>query len=420
LSSPVERHQIVFLNPDLAGLFTAYLSLRAGADIAIVDETARTTGGAIGYPTSFPAGGTYNPGDVDVMAVDSGFPPPVWERIPALKIYIGNLLVELNSDDGTGGMLLAVGRAIPLGRSVWTQWLQEQFKRLEELPRSDEHRRMTGFRRLEKSVASSILSLHLPEPDNFLGLMDTLAILTTGRGIVQLDLRDFALVLAGFLKGWHMPARGEQDWSVSIARRLRRDGARWLDVESVQALQSFSDRNSLVRCSDGTLLASNILVFPTHDRYRLPTKPGPSSAIRWENWYGRAMEHNESEPRLAVLRPNLERAPVNDNFVTTHLRPDSNGLFTASAPIEQRYVSEEESGRWHTVESRVRFLIREKMGWHIEDFTGTPGRPAGPDITVPGTVPSVSYPEGPMWGDDVFTRLKAADRLSTRIVNRIR
>jgi len=416
----VERHQIVFLNPDLAGLFTAYLSLRAGAEIAVVDETERSTGRAVGYPTPFPAGGTYNPGDVDTMAVDSGFPPPIWERIPSLRILAGDRWIDLNSDDGAGGMLLSIGRAIPRGKSSWTLWLQKQIRQLEELPRRDDRRRMTGFRSVETSVFDSLRELNIPEPDRFLSLMDTLCILTTGRGIVQLDASDFPLVLAGFLNGWHMPARGEQDWSVTVRRRIQKDGARWLDVESVSNIHSFSDRTSVIRCSDGFLLASRILIFPTDDRYRLPARQGPSGAIRWENWYGRALNHSRTGPTLFVLRPDHERAPVNDNFVTAHLRPDSKGLFTVSAPIEERYLADEEASRYHTVTSRTRFLLREKLDWNIEDFTGKPGRPSGPDIVLPGTTPSVSYPEGPMWGDDVLTRLKAAERLSTRIIGRIR
>ena len=424
LPSPVEKHQVVFLNPDLAGLFTAYLTHRAGADIAVIQEMGRHRERKEGYPSPFPAAGTFHPTDVDAMAVEAGFPPPTWERVPRLKLYLPDRAIDLNSDNGPGGLLLALAPVFPHSRSIWTHWLQERLKKAEELASGEGESRTGALRTVEVSVAESIEKLNLFDAESLLLFLDMLSILVVGRGIVQLDVQDFPVVLAGFLTGWHMPARGERDWRMILRRRMQKEGVVWRDIESITAVQSFGRRMSVVRCSDDSLVKSRILAVPMSDRFRHPTERPPihgiSGAIRWECWYGRARGHGEEEPVVGILRRDAKRPPINDNLAAFHLHPDVDGVFTVAAPVEERYLVGEEGARLYTIASRTRFLLREHLGWNLDEFESTPGEQPGPDIVLPGTAPSVSYAEGPLWGDDVLTRLRAADRLSRRIVSRLK
>jgi hypothetical protein len=420
LPSPVEKHQVVFLNPDLAGMCTAYLTHRAGADIAVIQEIGRHRERKEGYPHAFPAAGTFHPTDVDAMATEAGFPPPVWERVPRLELHLPDRRISLNSDSGPGGLLIALAPVFPHSRSIWTHWLQERLKKTEELGSGEGEGRTGALRTVEVSVAESIEKLDLFDAQPLLLFLDMLSIVVVGRGIVQLDVQDFPVVLAGLLTGWHMPARGERDWRAILKRRMQKEGVVWREVESITAIQSFGQRMSVVRCSDDSLVGSRVLAVPMGDRFRHPTAHGTSGAIRWVFWYGRARDHGEKEPVVGIVRRDAKRPPINDNLTAFHLRPDLDGAFTVAAPVEERYLAGEEGARLHTIASRTRFLLREQLGWNLDEFESTPGEQLGPDIVLPGTAPSMSYAEGPLWGDDVLTRLRAADRLSRRIVSRLK
>lgn len=422
MDSPVERHQVIFLNPDLAGLYTAYLSHRAGARVAIVDETQTHEINVAKYPPAFPAAGTFHPHDVDMLATDSGFMPPIWERVPLLRLHVAKRKIVLNSDDGPGGMILAIGQAFPTGRSIWTDWFQEQLKKAEELLQRADKRRMGKFRMVEKSVADAVGRLRLPEAESFLFFLDALCIVTVGRGVIQLDQRDFPIVLAGFLTGWHIPARDEKDWREIIKRRLQKEGALCQKVTSVASVQLLGKRMNVVRCSDGHLKAAQILVVPESDRYRHPSEPTDRDAagsIRWMSWFGRVDGHSEKQSVVGVINASDRRPPINDNFITYHLRPGKKSLLTVSAPVEARYFAGG-ARQLASIAQVARHLLEHRLVWAIESLTHDLGDPAGPEITLPGAAPSLSYPEGPLWGDDIFARLKAADRLSRHLVERLK
>jgi hypothetical protein len=415
---PVERHQVLFLNPDLAGLFAAYLSHRAGAKVAVVDEVGRWRSVDKDGPAEFPASGTFCPWMVDTMATEAGFSPPIWQRIPLLQIHTPVGEVELNSDDGVGGLLIALGQACAHARSVLVSWLQEQVKKAKEY--SSAKRPAPGaLRQVETSVAEALMKLHLPEQDRVLLLLDTLSIVVLGRGVIQLDVRDFPRVVAGILAGWHAPAPGEGSWGEILAKRLKEEGARWHELESVSAIQSFAKRRSVIRGSDGTLFAANILVVPESDRYRHPAAPEAGGIIRWRTWRGRIPERAAGPPFVGVLRYDAKRPPVNDNFIGYHVRPEEGGRFAVCAPVEDRYLRHGTTERLAALTARIQALLSRRLRWKIEEFSAPPGDPLGRIITLPGSSTSVSYPEGPLWGDDVLARLKAADRLSRRVLGRL-
>ncbi len=420
MDSPVEKHQVIFLNPDLAGIYTAFLSHRAGARVSVIDELKKLDGDIGKYPPAFPSAGTFHPYDVDTMATEAGFPPPVWERVPRLNLHVLDRKVVLDSDAGPGGLLLAIAKVFPYGKSVWSEWLQLHMKKAEVLLRRRDQSRMGKFKRIDMTVALSLQNLKLPEPDPLLVFFDMLSILVVGRGIVQLDIRDFPLVLAGFLTGWHMPARDEKDWRIILRNRLRKEKVNWHEVDSVTSIQAFSKHLNIIRCGDKLIQTAQILVVPEGDRYHHPAVEGESGSIKWENWYGNAAGHSEKKPVLGLARPSDKRPPINDNFVTYHIRPDENNIFTVSAPVEERYIKGGED-RISSMAKRIRFILRQRLKWQLDEFMNIASIPAsGPKVILPGTAPSMSYPEGPLWGDDVFTRLKAANRLSRRLMERLK
>jgi hypothetical protein len=172
----------------------------------------------------------------------------------------------------------------------------------------------------------------------------------------------------------------------------------------------------MIRGSDNTLSAAQLLVVPENDRFRLPAATDVST-IRWHNWHGRFTSRPEGPTRLGVLRPDPRRAPLNDNFVAWRIGEQSSDGFTVSAPVESRYLDGERIG---TVTSKLKYLLATRLGWQIARIESASSIPIGQPINLPGTAPAVSYPEGPLYGDDVLSRLKSADRLSRRIVESLK
>ncbi len=420
MEKPLERHQLIFLNPDLGGLFAAYLSHRAGAKVAIIDELGRWREKGTKYPVPFPASGTFFPQDVDLIATESGFPPPVWESIPNLALRLPDRRIRLKAKDGPGGLLLALVESFRKGKAVLSSWLQDHINKAEEYLEHGEGLHPGRLKRPETSVAVKIRSLDLAESDQALVLFDMLSVLVLGRGIFQLDVSDFHFVLAGFLNGWHAPAPGERAWGEILARRLQRKGARWHEVERISAIQSFSRQSSMVRCSDGTIFAARILVVPENDRFHHPATSPFTNIIRWRTWLGSCAQGASRPPILGLCRPDLSRPPVNDSFVACHLRSDMQGRFSASAPVEDRYFLEDASRKLKSLTSRIKALLTDGFGLQIMTFTDPSSDYQDEPIALPGTASTVTYPEGPLWGDDVLTRLRSADRLAKRVLGRLR
>ena len=416
MDAPIERHELVFLNPDLAGLFAAHLSHRAGVKVAIIDELKRWQSKVPDFPQAFPAEGTFRPQEVDSYATASGFPPPTWQRLPLVEITLPEGKIALNSDGGVGGLMLAIAEPFRLGRSVLMGWLQNEITKTREHLSVGKLQPFASLKRVETSVADSILGLHVPEPDPFIILLDTLTILVLGRGAVQLDVRDFHHVLAHLLTGWHGPAPGDRTWAEILLRRLRKEGAHYHEVDSIAAVQSFGKRSSVVRGSDGTLHGAQLLVVPECDRFLLPLASDVST-VRWQNWHGRFAARPDGPARLGILRPDPKRSPVNDNFVTWRMAEAPDDRFTVSAPVESRYLR---GDKHETITSRIRFLLNHRYEWQIAELKGCLAPSLGPAINLPGTAPCMSYPEGPLWGDDVLSRIRAADRLSRRILESIK
>ena len=420
MDSPVERHQLVFLNPDLSGLFAAYLAHRAGADIAVIDERKLWLGSNRNHPIPFPSGGTYFPQDVDVIATESGFPPPVWETVPHLILHLPDRRVTINSDDGSGGLLLAIVESFKSGKMRLSEWIQGHLLKAESLIDNGFQHRPALMTNVVKSISAEIQELKHPEQLALCHLLNMLTIAVLGRGIVQLDIRNLPLVLAGILSGWSIPAPGEMGWGEILARRLQRSGARWHEVESVKNVHSFGKRSSVVRGSDGTLFAARILVVPENDRFHHPIAESGFNIIRWRTWTGCCTDRISGLPITGLVQTDPSRPPVNDALIAYHIRPDMNGMFTVSAPVEDRYLKKDSQGRLEALSSRIRFLLNNRLDWTIEEFKGPGTEPEGAPINLPGTASAVSYPEGPLWGDDVLARLKAADRLSRRIMERLK
>ncbi len=420
LNSPVERHQLVFLNPDLAGLFAAYLSHRAGADIAVIDEHKHWQGSKTGCPVPFPAGGTFYPENVDLLATETGFPPPVWETVPHLILHLPDRRVTINADDGLGGLHMTIIESIRKGRATLSRWLQNQAGEAEKLAESGKNLQLPTLGRVMRSVAVDISELQLPEFHRIYQLFDIMSIVVLGRGIAQLDVRNFPYVLAGIFKGWTAPAPGEKSWAEILALRLRNSGARWHEVSAVRTVQSFGRRSSVVRGSDGALFAARILVVPENDRFYHPVASMSSNAIRWKTWCGCCSKQPGGLPIIGVVRSDPDRPPVNDAFITYHLRPDIDGKFVVSAPVEDRYLRKDARGRLESLTARIRFQLTNRLGWQIDEFKAPESDPDGEAIDLPGTASAMSYPEGPLWGDDVLTRLIAADRLSKRVLGRLK
>jgi hypothetical protein len=416
LDGAVERHQVAFLNPDLVGIFAAFLLHRAGADVAIFDELMRWRKPEADFPIAFPFEGTFRPSDVNLHAVSAGFPPPVWNRIPQLEIHLPTGRILINSDGGVGGLLLSIAEPFRTGRSLLMGWLQNEITKTREHISFGSQQKSALIREIETSVVDSILGLDLPDPDPFILLIDTLSILAMNRGARQLDIRDFHVVLACILNGWHVPVPGDRTWAELLLTRFMKEGGRYRKIESINAIQNFGKRSCIVRTCEGILSAAQLLVMPENDRFCHPLASGVST-IQWHTWHGRFSDKLDEGAKIGALRPDPKRSPMNDNFLTWRTAPAPDDRFTVSAPVESRFM---DGNRLDTITSRIKFLLTHRLDWHVSELAGSPPFSPGEQINLPGTSPSISYPEGPLWGDDILSRLNAAERLSRSILERVR
>jgi hypothetical protein len=417
LDSPVERHQVIFINPDLIGIYAAFLAHRAGARVAIVDEFKKWQTSVGDYPAAFPANGTFRSGEVDLLAREAGFPPPIWDKVCEFQLATPTCKVSLNSESGLGGLLLNLAQPFKIGRSVVSGWLQDQMIRAREFLSVGSETKIINLKKVETSVADAILSLRLEEPDPLILLLDVFSIMVLGRGVMQVDVRDFYLVLCTFLEGWHVPAPGERSWAEILLIWLRKHEARYHELESIVAVQNFGKRSSVVRGSDGALFAGQLLVVPECDRFRHPTTT-ELNTIRWHNWEGRFSEIPPGPSRAGIVRSDAKRSPVNDNFIAWRISADrTDNRFTVSAPVECRFIVD---GRLDVLTSRIGLALGRSLDWKIAEVKAVPVETPRTPINLPGASPALSYPEEPLWGDDVLSRLKAATQLSRRVVESIK
>jgi len=420
LAGITEKYHAVFINPDLAGLYTAYLTLRAGARVGIIMETREGLEEKNSGPQMFPAQGSFFPHDVNLLLTDTGFSEPAWNRIPKIRIHAGNRDMVLNADDGMGGFLLRLNDQFRYDNSRWTGWLQEHIAKAGELESSEPGSRMSNLKSPETSVADSIQALNLTDAGPFMGMFDIMSILVIGRGIVQLDISDLPVLLAGFVSGWHVPVmRSGMDkggWKAILESRLKESGASWLDVMSVVGIESDVQFPNMVRCSDGSSVSGNILVIPEGGRFRHPGSESDYRSISWINWTGSVPELHDEVQCVGLIRSDDNRAPINDNFISMHHDGEEGRLVTFGAPVEGRYTIPGEQSRLKTLESRIRLNLKTRMGWSVEEFDCSVSGISKPYISLPGTAATLSYPEGPVWGDDIYTRLRTAERLSRRLV----
>ena len=418
MEAPIERNQIVFLNPQLTGLLAALLSHRAGAKVAIVNEFRQSERPTPNYPHAFPQEGTFRPEEVNLIAYENGFSQPLWQRFARLELHLHEFSISLNSDAGTGGLAIAITQPFKLDRTAIAEWLQGHLKLAQELTTSNSPGASITLRKVQTSVFNSIISLHLKAPDPFIYLLDTLSILVLGRGTAQLDISDLPLLFSTFLAGWHTPKAEERNWSSAILSRFIREGGRVHKIESIESIETIQGHQIneiLIRIKDGRLISTRLLVFPECDRFRHPLTSG-TSIIRWFKWTGALMEGYNANPILGLIRLDPSRPPINDNFLSFHLQTKT-GRFTVSAPMEVRYLTEEK--RLSAITSNIKLLLEEKLGSELIQLQPAPQAKLGEEISVPAGL-SLSYSEKPLWGDDLLTRLKAAGELCSRALEMVK
>lgn len=415
MEQPIQRYQIVFLNPDLTGLFTAFLLHRAGLKVAIVDELKSWQKDSGNINMAFPHYGSFRPAEIDLLASGSGFPPPIWTRVPQIELHLPHFSITLNSDSGPGGLTLALVEPFKVGKTTIASWIQNQINKTREQLSITKIKSGFSFRRIETSVADAILNLKLIDPDPFIILLDTLTILILGRGAVQLDVSDFHFVLAAFLNGWHVPEKGEKNWAQIILARFIKEKGKYIESERIVSIEHLEKYSSVIRDSDGSLISSQLIVFPECDRFNHPLTSGVST-IKWHNWFGKITESSSDSSKIGIIRIDSKRSPINDNFIAFRFGPELHDSIIVSAPVESRFLEE---SRLNVITDRIQQLINDHLKMEISALTPEPVNSTGSPINLPGTAPALSYPEGPLWGDDALSRLKTAERLSRRIIESV-
>lgn len=412
---PIEKHQLIFINPGLTGLYTAWLTHRMGLDIACVFESSSRRVIREGYPASFPSDGTFFPESFELVADEAGLPVPEWEIVKIFKLNIEGMEVVLNSNDGPGGLQLVLADIFRVEKNTWLPWLQDQIRKAAESGEKTSTADLARFRQVENSLFDAISVLGLSNPDSIIHFFDVISSLISGLSSVQLDVNDLPMVICALLKGWHIPSTGSKKTVETIKNQLVDDGVRWVEVESVLEVRSGSGRTSIVRLDNGDDLAAGILVVPENDRYRDPAVVGEPNSIVWENWYGRAATHLENDTTAGIFQPSVSRPPLNDNFITWHISPEKGGIFTLSAPLEGRYLADHPSDRFKKIADNIHLNISKSQSWVFPDLSISPREPLGAGIDLSGTAQSVLYMDGPMWGDDIYRRLTKARELGKNI-----
>jgi hypothetical protein len=236
-----------------------------------------------------------------------------------------------------------------------------------------------------------------------------------------LDISDFPVMLSGFFNGWHTPHTGSRNIRSIIKNKLTGNGVPWIEIGSIEQVSASRGRKNIIKLDDDRELSASVLVSPDNDRFRHPAVIGEPGAIIWENWYGRAASYLETSPTVGVIHTDLGRPAFNDNFIAWHIRPDNEGIFTLSAPLEERYLPlGDDSARFEKVSGLVQPCVIKALGWVFPDLAISPREPGGKICTLPGTTQSVLYTEGNMFGDDIYSQFIKATCLSEKIFNLIK
>ncbi len=399
----------------MTGIYTAWLVNRMGIDTVCIFESTSKRVIREGYPAAFPSGGTFYPRYFETLSDESGFPIPEWERIPVLKFHISGQEIVLNSDDGPGGFQLVLTDIFRDGKDKWLPWIQDQIGKSVELLSDSDVKAILEFQPVETSVADWIEGLGLKDPEIFTNFFDALSTITCGLGIAQIEISDFPYVLAGILNGWHTPVTRYSNWFDSTGKILTESGVLLIEDDVILDIETGGNRRSILKLQEGRELSAPVLVVPENDLYRHPAIVGEPDPIAWENWYGRAATHLELVKAVGLIRTSGNRPPVNDNFITWHIDPEKGGIFTLSAPVEGRYIHGNGGKRFETITRLVVPNVTKPLGWVFPDLAISPGSLEGKKINLSGTALSITYLEGPMWGDDIYTQFLSADRLSRDI-----
>jgi len=409
LSYPPKKHHVLFINPTLSGLFTAWMTKQLGADVGIITEI-NSTSDAPDSPAAFPHLGTWNPEAIDRLAIDTGFAPPKWERFTKLTIKAVGTEINLNSDDGPGGLLLTLTRQFTHCRSIITEWLTPHIEKGGKIRDGNTHliAETSGI-----TIATELDNLyekhkHIPcssEIEKIRVILDTLSILTTGTCLTETDSGSLPVIFSRFLSGWHTPSGRDKNWSETITHRLIENDIGFYDVVKIESFDLVNKSLTRVSTIDGHIFDAHVIAVPESSRFQHPAAVSPSTLIIWTNIpcdITNAFTDYENLASTGTIRKDPDRPPINDNFVSWFFNPDEKCL-ALSAPIELRFLRDNPD-RLAMMVGNIVDLASSEAKFELQPVSPAPSESSNP-LVLPGQSVLVTIPDQPAYGTDLVSRM---------------
>lgn len=371
---PPAKFDVLFINPSLTGLYAALITSKLGATVGIIHENTWSADRNLGL-SAFPHCGTFRPAVIDTLAIEAGIKPPEWIKIPGLTMKIVEYSIVLNSDDGPGGLLLALTRPFAGIREIITPWLSSHIEKSRRTLNSKVDSAANPVKTSAASVAEHLEKIQIDhkhdargiEIANFQLAIDTLARITTGSGIAEIDIESLPDVFATFLNGWHIPEDFNKDLIDPILGKINLEGIGWYETGPVESVELHGDSGTLIETADEQHFLADIIVGNENDRFSHPSRISPPALISWLDVrcdISATRDDLTSITNLGVIRPDPDRPPINDNFVSWRLDREGKSI-VISSPTELRFL-ENGIDRYEMIVGSIVQLASDELGLTLE------------------------------------------------------
>ena len=425
---PPAKFDVLFINPGLMGLYAALITSKLGATVGIVHESTRPAD-RNRLQSAFPHCGTFRPAEIDNLVIEAGIKPPEWLKISGLTMKVVEYSIVLNADDGPGGLLLALTRPFSGIRDIVTPWLSSQIEKTRRILNSKGDSAVNHAKSSASSVAEHLENIQNDyrhdsrnvEIANFQLAIDMLARITTGKGIAEIDIDSLPGVFATFLNGWHVPDDSNKDLIGPILSKLNLEGITWFETGAVESFELHGDSGTLVETADEQYFLAEIIVGNENDRFSHPSRLSPPALISWLDVrcdISALPDDLTGIPDLGIIRPDPDRPPINDNFVSWRLDREGKTI-VISSPTELRFL---ENGieRYEMMVDSIIQLVGDELGLTFANVL----RPDPPQnenrIILPGKAKYFPLQSESAAGADLVAKFQAGRDIAGSITDALR
>jgi len=397
---------------------------KLGANTAIIIENRHPAPPSGNLP-AFPHRGTFRPAEIDNLASETGFTPPTWEKFTRLAIRLENINLTLDSADGPGGLLLALTKPFTQIRDIITPWLSPHIEKTGALRNSEirlsENKNISVFQSLESLHEEHRHHPHAADFLTFRTALDSLALLTGGTGISEININSLPTIFAAFLNGWHTPSGRSKPWAEIISYRLLEEGITFHDVDYIDSFDIQPDSSTDIRTSDEHSFIAGIVAAPETGRFSHPSTVSPATLVSWHDIrcdITNVYIDYENLPDLGMIRKHPDRPPINDNFISWQFNPSEKSL-VLSTPIERRYIDSPK----HRLKMLLDLIIEltavetgldlQPLDFNVQNLQVDP-------LILPGKSSFFNFPDKITFGDDLYSHMHHGMQIAGKMTDTLK